>query len=64
VASGRLRAGGALGGRRRPFFPHEVDGAEELPELPGSEVIDNMDCRAHPVVSSESIGEFLAKHPV
>ena len=63
-ASGKLRAGGILGGRRMPFLLLEVDSSEELLELLGNEIIDNMQVQVHPVVSFESIGKFFAQHPV
>jgi muconolactone delta-isomerase len=64
TASGKLRAGGVLVGRRMPFLLLEVDSAEELMELLGSEMIDNMHCDVYPVASLEFLGKFFAEHPV
>ena len=64
TASGKLRAGGVLAGRRAPFFLLEVDSSEELMELLGSELIDHANCDVHPVLSFESLGKFFAEHPV
>jgi hypothetical protein len=47
-----------------PFLLLEVDSSEELLELLGNEIIDNMQVQVHPVVSFESIGKFFAQHPV
>ena len=64
TASGKLLAGGILGGRRMAFLLLELDSTDELLELLGSELIDNMQCDVYPVVSFERIGQFFMKHPV
>jgi len=64
LASGKLRAGGVLVGRRMPFLLLEVDSSEELMELLGSEMIDNLNCNVYPVASLEFLGEFFKEHPV
>jgi muconolactone delta-isomerase len=63
-ASGKLRAGGVLAGRRMPFLLLEVDSSEELLELLGTEMMDNMQCNVYPVASFESLGKFFEEHPV
>jgi muconolactone delta-isomerase len=64
TASGKLRAGGVLAGRRMPFFLLEVDSSEDLMELLGSELIDNMNCNVYPVASFEFLGRFFREHAV
>jgi hypothetical protein len=64
TASGKLRAGGVLAGRRMPFLLLEVDSAEELMALLGSELIDNMQCDVYPVAPFEYLQQFFADHPV
>jgi hypothetical protein len=63
-ASGKMTAGGVLGGRRMPFMLLEVESTEELMELLGNEMIDNLQCEVYPVASFESLGKFFAEHPV
>jgi muconolactone delta-isomerase len=64
TASGKLLAGGILGGRRMAFLLLELDSTDEILELLGSELIDNMQCNVYPVVSFERIGQFFKEHPV
>jgi muconolactone delta-isomerase len=63
-ASGKLKAGGIMGGRRKGFFLLEADSTKEILELLGSEIIDNMNADVHPVVSFEDLAEFFKTHPV
>lgn len=63
TASGKLQAGGILGGRRKGFFLLEAETSRELLELLGGEIIDNMNCDVYPVVSFEDLGKFFAEHP-
>ena len=64
TTSDKLGAGGGVAGRRMPFLLLEVDSSEELMELLGSEMIGNMKCEIHPVVSFETLGKFISEHPV
>ena len=62
--SGKMKAGGILGGRRMAFLLLEVDSAAEILELLGGEIIDNMQVETNPVISFEELGAFFAKHPM
>jgi muconolactone delta-isomerase len=64
TASGKLLAGGILGGRRMAFLLLELDSADDLLELLGSELIDSMQCEVYPVISFERIGQFFQEHPI
>jgi hypothetical protein len=61
--SGKMKAGGILGGRRMVFLLLELDSAAEILELLGGEIIDNMKVETHPIISFEELGAFFAKHP-
>jgi hypothetical protein len=61
--SGKMQAGGIMGGRRMAFCLLEVATAAELLELLGTEIIDNMQVETHPIISFEELGAFFAQHP-
>lgn len=61
--SGKMKAGGILGGRRMAFMLLEVETANDILELLGGEIIDNMRTDVYPIVSFEELGAFFAAHP-
>lgn len=61
AASGKLKAGGILGGKRAGFFLLEVEDPKDVLELLGGEIIDNMKVQIDPVVSFEDLAEYFAK---
>jgi hypothetical protein len=62
-ASGKMQAGGILGGKRMPFMLIEADSSEELLELL-ADVIDDIQFDVYPVLSFETLGKFFAEHPM
>lgn len=60
-ASGKMRAGGILGGKRGAFFLLEMTDAKETLELLGGEVLDNMHVQLQPIVDFKDIAEFFAR---
>lgn len=61
TASGKMQAGGILGGKRGAFMLLEMEKATDVLELLGGEIIDNMKVDVYPIVSFEEIGQFFAK---
>lgn len=61
TASGKMKAGGILGGKRSAFMLLEVEKAPDILELLGGEIIDSMSVEVYPIVSFEEIGQFFAK---
>jgi len=59
TASGKLRAGGILAGRRMPFLLLDVDSSEELMRLLGPELMDNFSVQVYPVASFETLGKLF-----
>lgn len=63
TASGKLQAGGILGGRREAFCLLDVDNMAELTELLGGEIIDNMQVEVYPILAFEDLAKFFQEHP-
>jgi hypothetical protein len=61
TASGKMQAGGILGGRRGAFMLLEMETAKDTLELLGGEILDNMKVELYPIISFQEIGEFFAK---
>jgi hypothetical protein len=62
-ASGKLEAGGVLIGRRKLYLVLKVDRPEEVLELLGGELMDNMRCEVYPTASLGALGQFFEEHP-
>jgi hypothetical protein len=62
--SGRLLAGGVVAGRRMTFLLLELDSSDELLELLGPELMDNVQCAVCPVAPFEGLGQFLEPRPI
>jgi hypothetical protein len=63
AGSGKMVAGGNMGGKRALFFLLEVETSQEILSLLGGEIIDNANCDIYPIVSFEDLGKFFAEHP-
>jgi hypothetical protein len=60
-ASGKLKSGGILGGRRMAYMLLEVESTAEIMDLLGGEIIDNMQTDLYPILSFAELGAFFAK---
>lgn len=60
-ASGKMRAGGILGGKRGAFMLLEMTEAKETLELLGGDILDYMHVEIQPVVDFKDLAEFFAK---
>lgn len=60
-ASGKMKAGGILGGILGAFMLLEMTESKEIFELLGGDIIDRMHVQVDPIIDFKDLGEFFAK---